>query len=60
MVCESKEADMKKHCTVTTKSDVKHISIKVRIKQTIAVFLTLATLLVSGYGDGLSPSALAY
>jgi hypothetical protein len=54
-----KETNMRNQFTTTNKSSVLRIGITVRFKQVVSC-LVMAALLVFGYGDGLSPSAIAY
>ena len=56
--CIEKGELMTKKVTNTI-TDAKRICIKVRLKYVITC-LTIATLLVFGYGDGFSPSAIAH
>jgi hypothetical protein len=56
--CEQKEAAMRKHCAATITSGVKRISMAAKFRLTST--LLVAALLVSGYGDGFSPSTLAH
>lgn len=58
-ICETKETDMTRKCSVTKKSGEKRISITAKIKIKLTCII-VAALLVFGYGDGFSPSALAY
>ena len=60
-VCESytKEGNMRHHGTAITKTGIRHIGIMAKVGVAIAAIST-ATLLVFGYGAGVSPSALAY
>ena len=55
-VCEYKENTMRKKCIVTTKTGKKYISINAKLKLSVIA----SALLVFGYGDGFSPSALVY
>lgn len=58
-VWETKEAVMRRNCAVTKESGEKRISITAKFKLKLG-FIIAAALLVFGYGDGFSPSALAY
>ncbi len=58
LTCERKETDMRKHCTATITSGVKRLGIAAKLKVTSILLVT--ALLVSGYGDGFSPSTLAH
>jgi hypothetical protein len=56
--CEREETAMRKQCSATIKSGVTRISIAAKFRLTS--ILLVAALLVSGYGDGFSPSTLAH
>jgi hypothetical protein len=56
--CEQKEAGMRRHCATTITSGVNCISMAAKFRLTR--ILLLGALLVSGYGDSISPSTLAH
>jgi len=58
-LCEYKETIMGKQCTKTIKTDDKSISITTKLRVKLG-YLIVAALLVFGYGDGFSSSALVY